>query len=64
MRAYRMFFLCSLCAHIVMLAFAESMTIISAQRTEATPLKVSLLQQPVPLPDGEIVQRPNMKGRP
>jgi len=52
MKAYRSFFMCSLCAHIVLLAFAETLIVSSVPRLRP-PLKVTLFQKAVPLPMGD-----------
>ena len=52
MKAYRMFFLFSLCAHILLLAFMETFTLSSRHRSHP-PLKVTLLQTALPFPVGE-----------
>ena len=55
MHTPRMFFLISLCSHILVLAFTQTLTITSARLRASAPLKVMLLQ-PTPLPVGETIR--------
>ncbi|MGH7964772.1 MAG: energy transducer TonB [Candidatus Binatia bacterium] len=52
MKAYRSFFLCSLCAHILLLAFAATLIVTSPPRSRNL-LRVTIFQKAVPLPMGE-----------
>ena len=52
MRAYRSFLLFSLCAHILILAFAATLLISPLSSSRHT-LQVTIFQKPIPLPIGE-----------
>lgn len=53
MKAYRSFFLCSLCAHILLLAFAETLVVSSLPSRPRNLLQVTIFQKAIPLPMGE-----------